>query len=75
MMNDSISDFMLRGNRPQNSLSSRTWRRSMRKRRANSDSELPLPIVDYVTHGIADDSVIDLLSDSIDRIGTYIVSQ
>eukprot|EP00111_Clytia_hemisphaerica_P001875 TCONS_00005265-protein len=73
MINDTnLADFFsqpLQQNRSQMLSSSRpSWRRSMRKRRANSDSELPmLPIIDYDSHGINDDSAIDLLSDSIDR--------
>lgn len=74
MMNDSISDFMLRGVRPLNS-TSRTWRRCLRKRRANSDSEISLPLVDYVSHGFVDDSAIDLLSDSMDRIEHHMSSK
>ena len=73
MINDNIYDFLSQPttllNRQQTSSNRPPWRRSMRKRRANSDSELPL-LSDYVSsHGINDDSAIDLLSDSMDRIG------
>lgn len=74
MINENLSDFLSQPStwlsRQQSSLNRpSSWRRSMRKRRANSDSELPL-LVDYVSsHGINDDSAIDLLSDSMDRIG------
>ena len=74
MINDNISDILSQSTQSLNRLhltssTRQPWRRSMRKRRANSDSELPL-LSDYVSsHGINDDSAIDLLSDY--RIGEF----
>lgn len=76
MINDNLTEFLSQSttslNKLQQTSSTRPpWRRSMRKRRANSDSELPL-LSDYVSsHGINDDSAIDLLSDY--RIGNFFI--
>ena len=70
-MNDFTSPFndtVFRGSRSQSG-SSRGWRRSFRKRRANSDSDIPPILVEnYVSHGVSDDSVIDIMSDSLSGI-------
>lgn len=63
-----------RSNRQPNA-SARGWRRSFRKRRANSDSDIPsITVENYVPHGVSDDSVIDIMSDSLSGRNIFINS-